>query len=118
MASASPKGKGHLDLPNPILLSVENTLSTYTKVLGKCSRDSGLPASGESEASVIEVVPDQGGSSSAFTNSQSIRMEGGLPDEEAKVSEVSYFGLTSDVVGSMGMGAEKLAPMTMGLVQR
>ena len=90
----------------------------YTKVLGECSRDSGLPASGESKALVSEIVPDQGGSSFAFTNSQSIRMEGGLLDGDAKVLEVSYSGLTSEVVGSMGMGADKLAPMTVGLVQR
>ena len=90
----------------------------YTKVLGECLRDSELLASGESEALVSEIVPDQGGSSSAFTNSQSIRMEGGLPDGDAKVSEVSYSGLIIEVVGSMGMGADKLAPMTVGLVQR
>lgn len=115
MALTSPKGKGQLEQPNPILLSVENTLSAYTKVLGECLRCSGLLASGDFESLVSKVASDRGKISSAFTDALSFKMEASLPDGAAKVSEVSYFGFTGEAVGCMGMGADISDPMTMGL---
>ena len=115
MASASPKGKGQLDQPNSILLSVENTLFAYTKVLGECSRGSGLPTSGDSESSVSKVALDRGKSSSTFTDALSFKVEASILDRAAKVSEVSYSGFIGEAVGCMGMGADISDPMTMGL---
>nr|POE50522.1 beta-galactosidase 6 [Quercus suber] len=84
-------------------------------------------ASGDSESPVSKVAPNRGKISSAFTDALSFKMEAGLPDGAAnaaevndsgfigEAAEVNDSGFIGEATGCVGMGADILALMTMGL---